>query len=141
MDKLTLFRECFSERYAFNPQETRETILETVSWLISRKLRYHPSGFGGHCFASDVGVVTFDGVPANNVGTLGSFSYAFYFPESEDAALHGSELPDGSKTAYSGRMHPMAFNIEKVNYLLAVACKNAEIETIVIRNGHTPVSV
>lgn len=132
MDKQTLFRPTVGENYSFNPQEMRETILETVSWLISRKLRYQPSGSGGHCFTSDVGVVTFDGVPANNVGTLGSFSYAFYFPESEDAALHGSELPDGTKTAYLGRMHLMAFNIEKVNYLLAVACKNAGIETIVI---------
>ena len=132
MNEQELFSECFAERYAVNPQEMRETILETISWLVSRKLRYSETGAGGHCFTSDVGVVTFDGVPANNVGTLGSFSYAFYFPESEDAALHGSELPDGTKTAYLGRMHLMTFNIEKVNYLLAVACKNAGIETIVI---------
>ena len=132
MDKLTLFRPTVGENYSFNPQEMRETILETVSWLVSRKLRYQPSGSGGHCFTSDVGMVTFDGVPTNNVGTLGSFSYAFYHPESENAALHGSELPDGSKTAYLGRMHLMAFHIEKINYLLSVACKNAGIEEIVI---------
>lgn len=132
MNKQELFSECFAERYAVNPQEMRETILETISWLVSRKLRYSPTGCGGHCFTSSVGCVTFDGVPTNNTGTLGSVSYALYFPESENAALHGSELPDGRKTAYVCRMHTIAFHIEKINYLLSVACKNADIEKIVI---------